>query len=168
MLDTGDSAPDFSLSPADEPYAAYMLSAAAKEGPVVLAFIPSDPAEARPFLERLADIDWSDLIDSIAVYGIGTGSDAVRGLAESGDFPFPILADRVGYVIDIYEVATRSGGDPRRGLVLVNPLSSIEFSWEATDADETPPIDALKSAVASLSAKEDVSVSDFEDLPDEG
>lgn len=155
MLDTGDSAPDFSLAAADEPYAAYMLSAAAQDGPVVVAFVPSDMADTRPFLQKIVDVDWSEIIDSIAVYAVGAGGESLAELAESDDFSFPILADSEGSVRDAYDIATRSSGDPRRGLVLVDPLSNVQFAWQADDAEETPPMDELESAVASISARDD-------------
>lgn len=154
MLTTGDSAPDFSLAAADEPYAAFMLSAAAQEGPVIVAFVSNDMAQTRPFLQSIAAVDWDQIIDSIAVYAVGAGGESVAELAESDQFSFPILADSEGSVRDAYDVASRPSGDPRRGLVLVDPLSTVLFAWQAEDAEETPLMEELESAVASISARD--------------
>jgi len=142
MLDTGDPAPDFYLSAADDPGAEYMLSAAANAGPVVLAFVPDDPSVGRPLLEALANVDWARLVDRVSVFGIGSDPDAMAELAEG--LPFPVVQDRGGYVADLYGVGSADG--PRRALVVTDSECVIRFAWEA-NGDE-PPLAELQSAVA--------------------
>lgn len=166
MIEPGDSAPNFSLSPADEPYASFMLSAAAGKGPVVLAFVPSEESLARPFLESIAAVEWSSVIDTVAIFAIGPDTDSIRELAADGDLPFPILSDGDGYVFESYEIPTREGGEPRRSVVLTNPLSTVEFTWSADDEDDEPPLDGLQSAVAAISAREDADAPDDDQPPE--
>lgn len=151
MLDTGDPAPDFSLSRVDDHYATYMLSAAAKEGPVVLAFFPADVSDARGLLSTLSGIDWGSLIDSVAVFAVGTDEGVGQQLVADLSPPFPVLQDRDGYVTDLYGVAPRTDGPgPRRTLVLADQSCTIEWRWEAADPSESVPVEALERAVTDL------------------
>jgi peroxiredoxin len=151
MLDAGDPAPDFSLSRVDDHYATYMLSAAAKEGPVVLAFFPGDAGDARPMLSKLAGIDWGSLIDSVAVFAIGTDEGAGQHLVADLSPPFPVLQDRDSYVTDLYEVAQRADGSgPQRTLVVADQSCTIDWRWTAADPTESVPVAELESAVAAL------------------
>lgn len=151
MFETGDEIPDFSLSAADEPYAAYMLSAAAQEGPVVLAVVPDGTDDTRSFLESVTAINWDDIIDNISLYAIGPERESLAELAASEEFSFPILADRAGDVLDGFGLGA---GETRRALVLVDPLSTVQFVWRAADTDETPPLAELQAAVESISARD--------------
>lgn len=151
MLDTGDPAPDFSLSRVDDHYATYMLSAAADQGPVVLAFFPEDVGDARSMLSGLAGIDWGSLIDSVAVFAIGTDEGTGQHLVADLSPPFPVLQDRDGYVTDLYDVAPRADGSgPRRTLVLADQSCTIDWRWTAADPSESLPVEELESAVAAL------------------
>lgn len=151
MLEEGDPAPDFSLSRVDDHYATYMLSAAAREGPVVLAFLPEDAAAGSQVLAELAAVDWASLIDSIAVFAIGTDEEIGARLVEELDPPFPVLQDRDAYVTDLYEVGSRADGrGQRRGLVLADQSCTVQFAWEAGDAEEPVSIEDLEVAVSDL------------------
>lgn len=149
MLDTGDPAPDFFLPAVDDPNAEYMLSAAAEEGPTVLAFAPDIAADARPLLTGLADLDWAALADRISVFGLGHSRTALQTLADG--LPFPLLHDRGGYVTDLYELSVRASGEgPRRALVLGDQQCTIRFAWQASTPAADPPLDELQSAIRSL------------------
>lgn len=151
MIETDDPAPDFSLSRVDDHYATYMLSAAARDGPVVLAFFPSSVEDARPLLSGLAEIDWASLIDAVAVFAIGTDEATGERLVSELDLPFPVLQDRDAYVTDLYEVGLRAEGrGPRRGLVLADQSCTVQFAWEADGPDDEPPLSTLEAAVADL------------------
>lgn len=161
MLDDGDPAPDFDLPrPSTDGAATYRLSAAAREGPVVVAFFPAseqssgtDRRPASALLGDLASVDWGSVTDRLSIYGIGVGTPAaVAGLADELDLPFPLLADAGGYFASEYGVLTERGQEAhvRRGLVLVDRNCRIRFVWRAEDPDETPPIDDLTSSLATL------------------
>jgi|AntDeeMinimDraft_5_1070356.scaffolds.fasta_scaffold32252_2 peroxiredoxin len=149
MLDTGDPAPDFYLPAVHDPNAEYMLSAAADAGPVVLAFVPDIAADAQPFLEELAELDWAALADQISVFGIGHSRTALQTLL--GDLPFPLLHDRDGYVTDLYGLSDSASGEgPQRALVLADQQCTIRFAWVASDTDGSPRLDDLADAIRGL------------------
>lgn len=147
MLDAGDPAPDFTLPGADDPSATYMLSAAARRGPVVLAFAPADDDPARELLAGLAGIDWAALIDRIAVLGICPDGATAAGLP---DLPFPTLLDDRGYVADLYGVPARPGGGPRQALVLADSDCTIRYRWVSDRDQADPPLGDLADAIGSL------------------
>jgi len=146
MLDEGDPAPDFTL-PAADGSGTYMMSAAARQGPVVLAFAPADAAPARNLFEGLAGLDWAVLVDRIAIFGICPDETTAAGLPA---LPFPALVDASGYVADLYDLPVTRGGPPP-ALFLSDQRCTVRYRWVAGGADADPPLDALVDSLRSLS-----------------
>lgn len=159
MLDAGDPAPDFDLSrPTTTGSETYRLSAAAREGPVVLAFYPvGDTASAAVLLRELAAVDWASVADGLAVLGVGVGDRGSHDrLADEVDVPFPLLLDQDGFFADMYGVldpVDERTVEVRPAVFVVGEDCFVRDAWSAGDPteerDEWPPLDALLSAVAS-------------------
>lgn len=160
MLDAGDPAPDFDLPrPTTVGSETYRLSAAAQAGPVVLAFYPvADTAGATAILRELAGVDWASVTDGLAILGIGVGDrSSHERLAADVDVPFPLLLDQDGFFADQYGVL-----DPvdeqtvrvRPALLVVGEDCFVRYAWSAgdsvTNANESLPLDAVRTAVASI------------------
>ena len=144
MLDAGDPAPDFYRPAIDDAEAEYMLSAAANASPVLLAFVP-DPAD--DLLVRLGQIRWASVVDRIAIFGIADGREQ-RASFSAPEIPFPVLEDFEGYVAGQY-----LGADaPPRALVLVDQRCTVAWTWRASHADASPPMDDLENELRSLSS----------------
>lgn len=156
MLGQGDPAPDFDLPrPTADGSETYRLSAAAREGPVVVAFYPlADADGAAGLVSALADVDWTSVADRVAVLGVGVGDlGAHDRLADDVDAPFPLLVDRDGYFAEHYGVLEPVGEDAvraRRALFVVDRDCAVRYAWCEGGVDESPPLDAVTAAVASL------------------
>ena len=156
MLDAGDPAPDFDLPrPTAEGSETYRLSAAAREGPVVLAFYPvADTDRTSELLGDLAGVDWAAHADRLAVLGVGVGELASHDrLADDVDVPFPLLLDRDGYFANQYGVLELLGNDAvrvRPALFVVDGSCFVRYARVGTDEDSSPPLDGVQSALASL------------------
>lgn len=158
MLDSGDPAPDFDLprptADGDEPY---RLSAAAREGPVVVAFYPvADVDGAAALLGDLAAVDWAGVTDRVAVLGVGVGGgpDHER-LGDAVEVPFPLLLDREGFFAERYGVlesvsGSEDGSGVRSSVFVVDERCFVRGVWTADETDWSLPTDDVASAVASL------------------
>lgn len=156
MLTPGDPAIDFDLPrPTADGEPTYRLSAAAREGPVVLAFYPvTDAPGATDLLDELAGVDWRGATDGVAVLGVGVGpATAHERVTEAAAVPFPLLLDRDGYFADRYGVLEPVGDDEvrvRRSLFVVDESCFVRGAWTAPDGDGSLPLDEVLSTVASL------------------
>lgn len=159
MLDAGDPAPDFDLPrPTTDGSETYRLSAAAREGPVVLAFYPvAYTTGAAELLRELTAVDWASVTDSAAVLGVGVGDQASHErLAGEVDVPFPLLLDGDGFFADRYGILEPVGdGAVRvpRALFVVGEDCFVRYAWSeadpAVDHDESLPLEEIQSAVTS-------------------
>lgn len=155
MLTEGDPAPDFDLPrPATGGDQTYRLSAAAREGPVLVAFYPlADVDGAAETLRALAEADWSGAADRLAAFGVGVGERADHErLTERAAVGFPLLLDRDGYFADRYGLLEPTGRDAvtmAPAVFLVDGDCVVRFA-RRLDGDESPPVDEVRDAVASL------------------
>lgn len=159
VLDAGDPAPDFDLPrPTTTGSETYRLSAAAQEGPVVLAFYPvSDVEGAGELLQALAAVDWRSFTDSLAILAVGVGSRTDHDkLADEVAVPFPLLLDQSAFFADQYGVVERAEGGTmgvRPALFVVGQDCFVQYGWAAgaAEANEpaTLPLDEIQSVVAS-------------------
>jgi peroxiredoxin len=151
MLAVDDAAPDFDLDGTDGTTSgAYRLSAAAERAPVLVAFYRDDfDSDCRRYLEALRDTDWGSLTDTIAVFGVAPGTlEDHRQLARELDLPFPLLVDHSG--VDGQFGVQRPDGSTRRAAFLVDRRCRVRFAWAEGEADESPPIDRIHSAITRL------------------
>jgi|GEM_PF-743358 len=159
MLDAGDPALDFDLPrPTTGGSETYRLSAAAREGPVVLAFYPvTDTAESAELLRELASVDWEAVTDSLSVLAVGVGPRASHDrLAEQVDVPFSLLLDQDGFFAERYgilEPLDERAVRVRPALFVVGEDCFVRYAWAANDSARDPedglPLDEIRSAVAS-------------------
>lgn len=156
MLTAGDPAIDFDLPrPTADGPETYRLSAAAREGPVVLAFYPvTDVAGASELLDGLAGVDWRAVTDGVAVLAVGVGPSAAHERVTAAvDVPFPLLLDRDGYFAEGYGVLEPAGADAarvRRSLFVVDESCVVRGAWTVPDGDGSVPLEEVRSAVAAL------------------
>ncbi|WP_226021662.1 redoxin domain-containing protein [Halomicrobium salinisoli] len=154
MLTEGDPAPDFDLPrPATGGDQTYRLSAAAREGPVVVAFYPlADVDGAADLLTALAGADWAGA-GRLAAFGVGVGERADHErLVDRTDVGFPLLLDRDGYFADRYGLLEPAGEGAVRmapAVYLVDGDCVVRFARQL-DAGESPPVEAIRDALASL------------------
>ncbi|SFS00777.1 Peroxiredoxin [Halomicrobium zhouii] len=159
MLDAGDPALDFDLPrPTAGGSETYRLSAAAREGPVVLAFYPvTDTAESAKLLREIASVDWGAVTDRLSVLAVGVGDRASHDrLAEQVDVPFPLLLDQDGFFAERYgilEPLDERTIRVRPALFVVGEDCFVRYAWAAGDSAQNPgedlPLDEIRSAVAS-------------------
>lgn len=153
MLDDGDPAPDFDLPrPSADGDQTYRLSAAARQAPAVVAFVPPDE-HGTDLLQSLAGVDWTAAVDRLSVFGVVVDSlDAVEALATDLALPFPLLADPNAFFAERYDalVEAAGGARPRRALFAVDQRCRLRFAWRADDQRSEPPLDDLLDALRSL------------------
>jgi len=155
MLGEDDPAPDFDLPrPTGEGTPTYRLSAAASDGPVTLAFVGlADAPGTLALLRELGELGWSSMPGPVAALGVCVDEmDAVAGLADSLDLPYPLLADPDGFFAQRYGVLEEQGGQlyMRRGLFIVDQSCRLRFVWRATDPEESPPVEDVAATLRSL------------------
>ncbi len=156
MLSPGDPAPDFDLPrPTADGSETYRLSAAAREGPVVVAFYPvADVEGASELLDRLAGVDWTAVVDRLAVLGVSVGEPAAHERVTAAvDVPFPLLLDRDGYFAEGFGVLEPAGDDAvrvRPSVFVVDRRCFVREAWTLDDRDGSLPLEAVRSAVAAV------------------
>lgn len=143
MLDAGDPAPDFYLPDVADGSAEYMLSAAANQSPVVVAFVSG--GHVADGLDALAGVDWATMADRLAVFALVPDTAAGRVPPDFGG-PFPVLVDYDSFTAERYGLAD----DTAVALFVVDGRCRIQFSWASADPTDEVPVDALKSALRSL------------------
>lgn len=144
MLEAGDPAPDFYLPAADDPGAEYMLSAAVQQSPVVVVFVPAQPAAAEPVIETLAGVDWSRMADRLAVFVVAQ-SEAVAATVPASERPFPVLLDYDGFTGERFDV-----GEPMLALAVVDSRCRVHHAWAGTSVEESLPLDELRRALSTV------------------
>lgn len=160
MLGRGDPAPDFDLQgvTADGEVGTYRLTAATRAGPVVVLFYPFDfgPASTES-LRDLQAVDWADVTDGVAVYGISPdGLHAHRAFCEAADLAFPLLVDRTAAVaeqFDAREPADRPGQPlVRLSAYVVDGGCRVAAGWQPDDPEDGLAVAPIRDAVAAVAA----------------
>ncbi|MFB6222350.1 MAG: redoxin domain-containing protein [Haloarcula sp.] len=149
MLDPDDPAPDFDLQgTADGGVGPYRLSAATNRAPAVVAFVPGDDPDSRTLLTTLAETDWENVSDAVAVFGIVPASiDDCQALAATLSLPYPLLSDRAG-VADQFGVREPDGGVKRAAFV-VDRQCRVRATT-ALDAGDMSDLDRILNVLADL------------------
>lgn len=167
MLDTGDTAPDFTVPMATPEHAAgageytaedvesFTLSAALADGPVVLAFFPG--AFSRTCTEELCQLrDWrADLADLDArVYGVSADTPwSLLAFADEYDIDYPLLSAFNSDVIVDYGMELDAGvlsGLAGRGVFVVDTDRVVRYGWVGANPRELPALDEVRAALAEL------------------
>lgn len=138
--DTGDRAPDFSLT--DQNGTTHSLKDYAGKW-VVLYFYPKDDTpgctkEACSFRDNLGTVAGKNAV----VLGVSADStDSHRKFADKYELPFPLLSDPEKAVIEAYDVWREKTmyGKKSMGIVrstfLINPEGTIEKVWRNAQVD---------------------------------
>lgn len=151
-LETGTTAPDFTLPAANAEADTVTLSEATADGAAVLAFFPlaftsGCTTEVCTFRDRLEEFE--DV--GAQVFGISVDSPpTLERFAEDQNLNFPLLSDFNREVtgdfggfhedlLGLQEVA-------RRAVFVVDEDREVVFSWVTDDPSELPPFDEVRSA----------------------
>lgn len=153
MVETGDSAPEFTVPLAAESFESFALSDRLDEAPIVLAFFPAAfsstcASEMDAFQERL-----DRFTDAGAtVYGISTDQPfALAEFRERRGLEFGLLSDHERAVVEAYDATTAFEemgvrGLARRAVVVVDGDCRVAYRWDGGPGDE-PEYDAVLAAV---------------------
>lgn len=157
MLETGDTAPDFSLPGVGAGRIdKHRLGDYTDRGwTVVLTFYPFDfhPACVSQWC-ALRDAEWLTLLDDVVVLGVGTDSVySHREFAEAHNLQFPLLSDNDGGVTEAYGLLLEAFEGhrrvPERAVVVVAPHGrEVRYAWVARDPSDDPDMDAIERATS--------------------
>lgn len=152
MITDGDDAPTFSV-PAVVDGASQTLSLTEYLGDdiVVLAFYPGDfnPAcsDEGAGLDELDVFGMQEDVSVLAISGDSVFSH--RAFAAEYDLHIPLLADVRGDVAADYGVTAEDGEGyhTNRAIVVVDPEGTVQYTWQTTDLQQFPPVEAVREAV---------------------
>ena len=146
MLQTGEQAKSFTLQSLDG------IAYSQNNHPSLLIFFETDCPTCQltfPYLERLANIYKSELIDIVGISQ--DGEEATRGFVERNKISLPILLDedlRVSRAYDPQAVPT---------LFLIDEVGQIIFTQIAFDKDD---LNTMAAKIAELLGREPVIIAD--------
>ena len=138
MVETGDTAPDFTLTGAQgDEIREFTLSAFADGRPAVLVFYIHDfsPVCTDQMCE-INDMEFLTFNDDAAVVGISTdGPFSHREFIQDNDISYPLLSDVDKEIYEAYGMTERDDEKrhPQRGVVLVDSDRTVEYRWQAAD-----------------------------------
>ena len=138
MVETGDMAPDFTLTGAQgDEIREFTLSAFADGRPAVLVFYIHDfsPVCTDQMCE-INDMEFLTFNDDAAVVGISTdGPFSHREFIQDNDISYPLLSDVDKEIYEAYGMTERDDEKrhPQRGVVLVDSDRTVEYRWQAAD-----------------------------------
>jgi len=159
MLETGDTAPNFTLpgyhgGETDE----FSLAETTADGEaVLLVFYPLDfNPVCTEELCSLNDADWFSLTEGVTAWGIsGDGVFAHEAFADESELTFPLLSDHDGSVALEYGVL-RDGGlkghgaAPNRSVFVVDSDMVVRYAWTSEDPEVLPDFGDVHEAVTDL------------------
>ena len=138
MVETGDMAPDFTLTGAQgDEIREFTLSAFADGRPAVLVFYIHDfsPVCTDQMCE-INDMEFLTFNDDAAVVGISTdGPFSHREFIQDNDISYPLLSDVDKEIYEAYGMTERDDEKrhPQRGVVLVDSDRTVQYRWQAAD-----------------------------------
>ena len=153
-VDVGSKAPDFTLM--DQDRNPITLSAATKNGPVVLAFFPAAFSsvcqnEMCTFRDSIATLG----AEKAQVFGISTDTFfALKAWADQQRFNFPLLSDYNKDVIRQYGVVNADmiglKDIAKRSVFVIDQQGVVRHREILDDARNQPDYDRVRAALASL------------------
>lgn len=157
MVETGDSAPDFTAPLANGDVDSLTLSSALEDAPVVLAFFPGAftsvcSHEMSEFQNRLAEFQSA----GASVYGVSVDSPfALNEFREKLDLEFDLVSDADKEIIEQYGIsmdfAELGVHDlAKRSVFVVDGDGEIQYSWISDDPGVEPDYDEVLSQVNEL------------------
>ena len=158
MLDTGQTAPDFTAPVATGDVESKTLSERLPdEAPIVLAFFPGAftsvcTSEMCTFRDRLSAFEQLEA----TVYGVSVDSPfALNEFRDQHDLGFELISDFEKELIDAYDVRTDFDalgvyGLADRAVFVVDESGTITYAWVGDNPGLEPEYDAVEEAVASV------------------
>ncbi len=151
-LSPGDIAPDFEVLDADEK--TFRLSKEIQNGPIILAFYPSDfgivcSIQLREFKEVM------DVFESKGYRTVWINTDSLvshRRWRVKAGVPFKLLGDPGGEVSKLYGIFLE-GGDgllknfSNRAIFVIQPDGRISYKWVSLRPATSPPVEELLAAL---------------------
>ena len=161
MVDTGDSAPDFTAPLANGDIKSLTLSDELGDAPIVLAFFPGAftgvcTDEMCTFQDRLSGFE--DI--GATVYGISRDTPfSLNEFRDQNDLSFGLLSDLNKEIIDAYGIEMDFDdlgvyGVAKRSVFVVDADGEITYSWVSDDPGVEPDYDEVREAAAAAATVE--------------
>lgn len=170
MIETGDTAPDFSLRGYhDGEFDTYRLHDALDDGNnVLLSFYYCDfsPICTKQMCDY-SDANWYGYKTNLEVFGVSRdGPYSHKRFAEENDISYPLLSDVEGKACAAFDALDAAQSvdelDPRedevngvpgmpvRSVFMVAPDRTVTYAWRTTDNWESPAVNHVEEAVRSM------------------
>jgi peroxiredoxin len=158
MVETGDTAPDFTAPIADGDVSPFSLSDRLHHAPIVLAFFPGAftrvcTTELCTFEERM---DVFEAVDA-TVYGVSVDTPfTLNEFREQEGIEFGIISDHEKEIIDEYDVRDDFEdigyyGLAQRAVLVVDDARTVTWKWVADDPGQEPDYEAVERAAEEAS-----------------
>jgi peroxiredoxin len=156
MVDTGDTAPEFTAPMATGEIESFTLSEHLGEAPLVLAFFPAAftttcMTELSTFQERIAAFEAS----GASIYGISIDTPfTLNELREQHGIEYPLISDTNRELIDLYDVSMDFEAYgvyelAKRSVFVVDEDGTVTYAWVSDDPAVEPDYDAVEDAVVA-------------------
>ncbi len=153
MVDTGDTAPDFTAPVATGEIESFTLSEHLDEAPLVLAFFPAAftttcMTELSTFQERLGAFEAA----GASVYGISIDTPfTLNELRDQHGIEYPLISDTNRELIDLYDVSMDFEAYgvyelAKRSVFVVDADGKVTYRWVSDDPTVEPDYDAVEEA----------------------
>jgi len=161
MVDTGDTAPDFTAPLANGDVDSITLSEELGDGPIVLAFFPGAftsvcTTEMCSFQDQLSEFE--DV--GATVYGVSRDTPfTLNEFRDQNDLSFGLISDLNKEIIDAYDVEMDFAdlgvyGVAKRSVFVVDADGEVTYAWVSDDPGVEPDYDEVREAAAEAEAVE--------------
>jgi len=161
MVDTGDTAPDFTAPLANGDVDSITLSEELGDGPIVLAFFPGAftsvcTTEMCSFQDQLSEFE--DV--GATVYGVSRDTPfTLNEFRDRNDLSFGLISDLNKEIIDAYGVEMDFSdlgvyGVAKRSVFVVDADGEVSYAWVSDDPGVEPDYDEVREAAAEADAVE--------------
>ncbi|GAA0660156.1 redoxin domain-containing protein [Natronoarchaeum mannanilyticum] len=161
MVDTGDTAPDFTAPLANGDVDSITLSEELGDGPIVLAFFPGAftsvcTTEMCSFQDQLSEFE--DV--GATVYGVSRDTPfTLNEFRDQNDLSFGLISDLNKEIIDAYGVEMDFDdlgvyGVAKRSVFVVDADGEVTYAWVSDDPGVEPDYDEVREAAAEAEAVE--------------
>ncbi|WP_256392326.1 redoxin domain-containing protein [Natronoarchaeum rubrum] len=161
MVDTGDTAPDFTAPLANGDVDSITLSEELGDGPIVLAFFPGAftsvcTDEMCSFQDQLSAFE--DV--GATVYGVSRDTPfTLNEFRDQNDLNFGLISDLNKEIIDAYDVEMDFSdlgvyGVAKRSVFVVDDDGEVTYAWVSDDPGVEPDYDEVREAAAEAEAVE--------------
>jgi peroxiredoxin len=155
MVETGDTAPDFTAPIADDDIEPFTLSDHLEDGPIVLAFFPGAftstcTDEMCTFRDEMSS--FNDI--GATVYGVSVDTPfSLNEFRDQYDLTFGIISDHTKELIDAYDVSMDFAdmgyyGVAKRSVFVIDEEGTITYTWVSDDPGVEPDYDEVEAAAS--------------------